>query len=42
MPEILKSGDKRFKEVVDYLEEITRSQGIDTEFTVIGDEVVLV
>jgi poly-gamma-glutamate capsule biosynthesis protein CapA/YwtB (metallophosphatase superfamily) len=41
LPEILTSKDKRFDEVVRYLEEVTRSQALDTRYTVRGDEVVL-
>ena len=41
-PEILTSKDERFAEVVRYVDEITKGQGLDTKFTVSGDEVVLV
>ena len=40
-PEILKSGDQRFEDVVRYIDEITRDQGIDTRFTREGDEVII-
>ncbi|MEM0054265.1 MAG: hypothetical protein QXL89_08790 [Nitrososphaeria archaeon] len=42
MPEILKSNDDRFWEVVKYMEEITRSQDLDRKFMVVGDKVVLI
>jgi poly-gamma-glutamate capsule biosynthesis protein CapA/YwtB (metallophosphatase superfamily) len=40
-PEFLASGDRRFMEVTGYIEEITRSQGFDTQFTSDGDEVIV-
>ena len=40
-PEILTSKDERFGEVVRYMEEITKNQGLDTKYTVRGDEVIL-
>jgi poly-gamma-glutamate synthesis protein (capsule biosynthesis protein) len=40
-PEILKSGDERFEDVVRYMDEITSDQGIYTRFTREGDEVII-
>jgi poly-gamma-glutamate capsule biosynthesis protein CapA/YwtB (metallophosphatase superfamily) len=40
-PELLPSGDKRFEEVIKYIEEITRSQGFDTQFMLDGNEVIV-
>ena len=40
-PEFLASGDRRFTEVTEYIEEITRSQGFDTQFIPDGDEVIV-
>jgi poly-gamma-glutamate capsule biosynthesis protein CapA/YwtB (metallophosphatase superfamily) len=40
-PEILKSGDERFEDVVRYIAEITSDQGINTSFTLEGDEVII-
>jgi poly-gamma-glutamate capsule biosynthesis protein CapA/YwtB (metallophosphatase superfamily) len=40
-PEILTSKDERFRDVVRYMEDATRSQALDTRYTVRGDEVVL-
>lgn len=40
-PEVLSADDPRFFEVVDYMEGITRDQGLDTKFIVRGDEVVI-
>jgi poly-gamma-glutamate capsule biosynthesis protein CapA/YwtB (metallophosphatase superfamily) len=40
-PEILTSKDERFRDVVRYMEDVTRSQALDTRYTVRGDEVVL-
>ncbi len=40
-PEIITSGDERFGEVVRYMEEITRDQGLDTRYTIDGDEVII-
>jgi poly-gamma-glutamate synthesis protein (capsule biosynthesis protein) len=38
-PEVLTSKDDRFGEVVRYIQEITRDQGLDTNYTIEGDEV---
>lgn len=40
-PEILNTADSRFKEVVDYIETISRDQGLETQFSVVGNEVFL-
>jgi poly-gamma-glutamate synthesis protein (capsule biosynthesis protein) len=40
-PEILKSGDERFEDVVRYIDEITSNQGIYTRFAREGDEVII-
>ncbi len=40
-PEVLVSSDQRFGEVVGYMEEITSDQGLETGYTVQGDEVVV-
>jgi poly-gamma-glutamate capsule biosynthesis protein CapA/YwtB (metallophosphatase superfamily) len=40
-PELLTSGDKRFMEVTEYMKEITRSQGFDTQFVLNGNEVIV-
>ena len=40
-PEILTAQDKRFNEVVDYVKEISLDQGLNTKFTVAGNEVVV-
>ena len=40
-PEVLLSGDQRFGEVIGYLEEISRDQGLETRYTVQGDEVIV-
>jgi poly-gamma-glutamate synthesis protein (capsule biosynthesis protein) len=40
-PEFLRSGDRRFTEVKEYMEEITKGQGFDTEFIINGDEVTV-
>ena len=40
-PQILKSGDERFEDVVRYMDEITSDQGISTRFTREGDEVII-
>jgi len=40
-PEILKSGDERFGDVVGYMDEITSDQGIYTRFARKGDEIVI-
>jgi hypothetical protein len=41
-PEVLTSRDERFGEIVRYMEKITGDQGLDTTYTVSGDEVVVV
>lgn len=40
-PEILRSTDGRFAEVVDYMKEITDDQGLNAEYLVEGDEVAV-
>ena len=40
-PEILRCHDPRFEEVVQYVERITREQGLGTQFVVQGDEVLI-
>jgi poly-gamma-glutamate capsule biosynthesis protein CapA/YwtB (metallophosphatase superfamily) len=40
-PEILTPQDKRFGEVVSYVEEISRDQGLKTNFIVEGSEVII-
>jgi poly-gamma-glutamate capsule biosynthesis protein CapA/YwtB (metallophosphatase superfamily) len=40
-PEILKSGDEKFEDVVRYIDEITSNQGIHTSFALEGDEGVI-
>jgi hypothetical protein len=40
-PEILSSNDDRFKEIVKYMEDITRDQGLDTEYVIEGNEVFI-
>jgi poly-gamma-glutamate capsule biosynthesis protein CapA/YwtB (metallophosphatase superfamily) len=40
-PEFLTSEDARFMEVTGYIEEVTRSQGFDTRFTLNGNEVII-
>ncbi len=40
-PEVLQSGDMRFKEVVEYIQRITEDQGLPASFAVQGDEVVI-
>jgi len=40
-PEVLSSTDPRFGEVIGYIKEITSSQGLDTKYTVQGNEVVI-
>jgi poly-gamma-glutamate synthesis protein (capsule biosynthesis protein) len=40
-PEVLARSDKRFDEVVRYLEQITNSQGLDTRYRSDGDEVLV-
>jgi poly-gamma-glutamate capsule biosynthesis protein CapA/YwtB (metallophosphatase superfamily) len=39
-PEILNSKDARFGQVIKYLDDISKDQGLNTEFTVSGDEVI--
>jgi poly-gamma-glutamate capsule biosynthesis protein CapA/YwtB (metallophosphatase superfamily) len=38
-PEIVKNGDPRFAEVVDYMNEVTQAVGQDTRYIVEGDDV---
>jgi poly-gamma-glutamate synthesis protein (capsule biosynthesis protein) len=40
-PEVLVSADPRFGEVLAYVEQITRDQGLDTRFTVQREQVVI-
>ena len=40
-PQTLSASDARFNQVLAYVEEITRNQGLDTGFTVQGDEVLV-
>jgi poly-gamma-glutamate capsule biosynthesis protein CapA/YwtB (metallophosphatase superfamily) len=40
-PEILSSNDDRFVEIVKYMEDITRDQGLDTEYVIEGNEVLI-
>jgi hypothetical protein len=40
-PEVLAQDDGRFGEVVSYMTDITRDQGLDTRFTIDGDEVII-
>lgn len=40
-PEVLDSSDPRFMEVIDYIREISASQGLETKFTVSGEEVMV-
>jgi hypothetical protein len=40
-PEILNSGDRRFAEVVNYVETITQKAGLDTKFKANGGEVII-
>lgn len=40
-PEILQSSDARFGEVVDYMREISEGQGLNAEYIVDGDEVLV-
>jgi hypothetical protein len=40
-PEVLNPQDPKFGEIVTYMEEITRSQGLKTRYTVEGIEVVI-
>ncbi len=39
-PEILKSHDDRFKQVIDYLELISKDQSLNTKFSTYGNEVI--
>lgn len=40
-PEIQRRGDKHFDEVVQYIKEISKDQGLDTKVSIEGDEVVI-
>lgn len=40
-PELLKSSDPRFDDVLTYVREVTEGQGFDTKFVVENDEVVI-
>lgn len=40
-PEILSANDSRFMEIVKYMEDVTRDQGLDTEYVVEGNEVLI-
>jgi poly-gamma-glutamate capsule biosynthesis protein CapA/YwtB (metallophosphatase superfamily) len=40
-PEVLTAKDERFGEVVKYIREITRDQGLDTNYTIEGNEVII-
>ena len=40
-PEVLTSKNDHFREVVKYMQGITRDQGIDTDYTIEGDEVTV-
>jgi hypothetical protein len=40
-PEILKADDKRFKQIVKYMKDISKDQGLTTPYAVEGDEVVV-
>ncbi|MDI7259376.1 MAG: CapA family protein [Thermodesulfobacteriota bacterium] len=40
-PRFLSPEDKEFNDVVKYMEKITKSQNIDTKYTVEGDEVII-
>jgi poly-gamma-glutamate synthesis protein (capsule biosynthesis protein) len=40
-PEVLSSRDKRFEEVIEYMNSITLDQGLDTTFVPHGDEIVI-
>jgi poly-gamma-glutamate synthesis protein (capsule biosynthesis protein) len=40
-PEVLTSRDERFSEVVRYMEEVTRAEGLNTKYTIDGDEVII-
>lgn len=41
VPEILPASDPRFQEVVDYIDEISRDQNINTKFTQRDDEILI-
>lgn len=40
-PRFLSKKDKEFSEVVSYMEKITKAQGLDTQYQIEGDEVVI-
>jgi poly-gamma-glutamate capsule biosynthesis protein CapA/YwtB (metallophosphatase superfamily) len=40
-PEVLSSKDERFGEVIRYMEEISKDQGLDTNYTIDGNEVII-
>lgn len=40
-PQILTRSDRQFDEIVQYMEEVTRSEGLNATFTVVDDEVVI-
>jgi hypothetical protein len=40
-PEVLDPQDPKFGEIVTYMEDITRSQGLNTQYSVEGTEVVI-
>ena len=40
-PEILTAEDKRFKQIVKYMKDISLDQGLTTKYVVEGDEVVV-
>jgi poly-gamma-glutamate capsule biosynthesis protein CapA/YwtB (metallophosphatase superfamily) len=40
-PEVMRRQDKGFYEVLNYIDEISKDQGIETKFSVEGDEVVI-
>lgn len=41
-PEVMRRNDKGFGEVLNYVDEVSKDQGIDTKFSVEGDEIVMV
>jgi poly-gamma-glutamate synthesis protein (capsule biosynthesis protein) len=41
-PEVQKPGNRKFDEIIKYIEDISRSQKLTTKFTVSGDEVIIV
>jgi hypothetical protein len=41
-PEILSPGDKRLGEIVKYMADITKDQGLDTRYVVEGNEVIII